>query len=104
MSIREATTSAWFKSSYSSGEGGQCLEVAVTWRKSSYSGGEGGQCLEAAVTWRKASHSSGEGGECVEVARCAEVVHVRDSKDVARPALSVAPGAWGAFLAYAAQA
>lgn len=40
----------WFKSSYSSGEGGDCLEVAYIWRKSSYSDGEGGQCLEVAVT------------------------------------------------------
>ncbi|MYR84414.1 DUF397 domain-containing protein, partial [Streptomyces sp. SID685] len=38
----------WFKSTYSSSEGGQCLEVAVAWRKSSHSGSEGGQCVEVA--------------------------------------------------------
>ncbi|MCE3029404.1 DUF397 domain-containing protein, partial [Streptomyces sp. CMSTAAHL-2] len=27
----------WFKSTYSSDEGGACLEVAVSWRKSSHS-------------------------------------------------------------------
>ena len=33
---------AWFKSSYSGAEGGQCLEVALEWHKSSHSGAEGG--------------------------------------------------------------
>ncbi|WP_416976352.1 DUF397 domain-containing protein [Streptomyces sp. T028] len=37
----------WIKSSYSAG-GNDCLEVA-RWRKSTYSGGEGGNCLEAAL-------------------------------------------------------
>ncbi|MET9463408.1 DUF397 domain-containing protein [Streptomyces sp. NPDC006544] len=72
------TDLAWFKSSYSSREGGECLEVAFDWRKSSYSGGEGGQC--------------------VEVAGCADSVHVRDSKVQAGPQLAVAPAAWVAFL------
>ncbi|MFJ3201714.1 DUF397 domain-containing protein [Streptomyces sp. NPDC086989] len=72
------TDLAWFKSSYSDGEGGQCVEVAFDWRKSSYSGGEGGQC--------------------VEVAACADTVHVRDSKVTAGPELAVAPAAWAAFL------
>ncbi|WP_143664432.1 DUF397 domain-containing protein, partial [Streptomyces sp. NRRL B-24572] len=40
------TELAWFKSSYSSSEGGNCIEVAYDWRKSSYSGGEGGNCIE----------------------------------------------------------
>ncbi|MFB7982757.1 DUF397 domain-containing protein [Streptomyces vinaceus] len=68
----------WFKSSYSSGEGGECIEVAFEWRKSSYSGGEGGQC--------------------VEVAACADTVHIRDSKVTAGPELAVTPGTWAAFL------
>ncbi|MEV0412024.1 DUF397 domain-containing protein [Streptomyces sp. NPDC050448] len=38
---------------------------------------------------------------CVEVAACASAVHVRDSKDVTRPAFTVAPTAWAAFTAYA---
>ncbi|GHB49263.1 hypothetical protein GCM10010347_18990 [Streptomyces cirratus] len=34
---------AWFKSSYSGSEGGNCLEVAYHWHKSSYSGDAGGR-------------------------------------------------------------
>ncbi|MFH0178198.1 DUF397 domain-containing protein [Streptomyces cacaoi] len=71
----------WFKSSYSSGEGGDCLEVAYTWRKSTYSGGEGGECLEVAV--------------------CPRTIHVRDSKNPDGPRLSLATGAWAEFLAHA---
>lgn len=43
-SIPELT---WYKSSYSGGSGGNCLEVA-RWRKSTYSGGGGNNCLEVA--------------------------------------------------------
>ncbi|MGW0366383.1 DUF397 domain-containing protein [Streptomyces sp. NPDC002990] len=93
-----ATDLAWFKSSYSSGEGGECVEVALTWRKSSYSGGEGGNCVEVALPWLKSSYSSGEGGNCVEVAPCAAAVRIRDSKVAAGPELAVAPASWSAFL------
>ncbi|MEU9477358.1 DUF397 domain-containing protein [Streptomyces sp. NPDC048191] len=30
MNVEELSDLTWFKSSYSSGEGGQCVEVAVT--------------------------------------------------------------------------
>ncbi|MFE9563681.1 DUF397 domain-containing protein [Streptomyces sp. NPDC006487] len=70
----------------------------LAWFKSSYSGGEGGECLEVAFDWRKSSYSSGEGGQCVEVAGCADSIHIRDSKVPSGPQLSVAPGAWAAFL------
>ncbi|GAB2908393.1 DUF397 domain-containing protein [Streptomyces mayteni] len=73
---------AWFRSSYSTNEGGQCVEVAVAWRTSSYSGNEG--------------------GECVEVATCADAVHVRDSKLADGPRFSTSPTTWSAFLTYAA--
>ncbi|MEU4684316.1 DUF397 domain-containing protein [Streptomyces xinghaiensis] len=99
-----AATLAWFKSSYSSGEGGECVEVAMTWRKSSYSSGEGGECVEVAMSWRKSSHSSDEGGQCVEVAECPHVIHVRDSKDIARPGLAVGPDAWAHFVGFASRA
>ncbi|MCT9108021.1 DUF397 domain-containing protein [Streptomyces mirabilis] len=69
----------WFKSSYSSGEGGDCLEVAYTWHKSSYSDGEGGQCLEVAVT--------------------PHTIHLRDSKNPTGPHLTLSPTTWSAFLA-----
>ncbi|MFD3542015.1 DUF397 domain-containing protein [Streptomyces sp. NPDC058662] len=70
----------------------------LAWFKSSYSDGEGGQCVEVALAWRKSSYSSGEGGQCVEVAACPAAVHVRDSKVAAGPELAVAPGSWSAFL------
>ncbi|MET9882691.1 DUF397 domain-containing protein [Streptomyces sp. NPDC006430] len=71
---------AWFKSSYSSGEGGQCVEVA--WRKSSYSGGGGGECVEVATTLGN--------------------IHVRDSKQLSGPVLTVGPAAWAGFVELAA--
>ncbi|AWZ09211.1 MULTISPECIES: DUF397 domain-containing protein [unclassified Streptomyces] len=70
----------------------------LAWFKSSYSGGEGGECLEVAFDWRKSSYSGGEGGQCVEVAGCATAVHVRDSKVPAGPRFAVAPSAWAAFV------
>ena len=67
------------------------------WRKSSYSNGsENGACVE--VAWRKSSYSNGtDSGACVEVA-FAEVVAVRDSKNVAGPMITIAPAAWRAFV------
>ncbi|GLV78713.1 DUF397 domain-containing protein [Streptomyces hygroscopicus] len=84
MNVKHTTVvpeSAWFKSSYSTGSGGECVEVAMAWRKS--------------------GHSSEEGGECVEVAACPRAVHVRDSKDITRPGLTVGTAAWTAFLNFA---
>lgn len=74
---------AWFKSSYSSGGDGDCVEVAVTWHKSSYSGGDG--------------------DDCVEIAACPGTVHVRDSKDKEGPQLAFSPDEWASFVAFAAQ-
>jgi hypothetical protein len=71
------------------------------WFKSSHSAGNGGECLEVAVTWRKSSYSSGEGGQCVEVASCPDAVHVRDSKNTSGPMLTMTPGVWGAFVDFA---
>jgi hypothetical protein len=76
-------TKAWFKSSYSSEQGGACLEVAYTWRKSSY--------------------SSEQGGNCIEVAAHPTTIHVRDSKNPDGPQLGLTPDAWTAFTAYAAE-
>ncbi|WP_328763360.1 MULTISPECIES: DUF397 domain-containing protein [unclassified Streptomyces] len=70
----------------------------LAWFKSSYSDGEGGECVEVAFDWRKSSYSSGEGGQCVEVAACASTVHVRDSKVTSGPEMAVAPTVWAAFL------
>ncbi|WP_432081748.1 DUF397 domain-containing protein [Streptomyces sp. WAC 04229] len=76
-----STELAWFKSSYSSGGDGDCVEVAAAWFKSSYS-------------------SSGD-GDCVEVATRPATVHVRDSKDRRGPQLALSPAAWSDFVAYA---
>ncbi|SEP84093.1 DUF397 domain-containing protein [Streptomyces radiopugnans] len=75
----------------------------LSWFKSSYSSGSGGDCVEVALSWHKSSHSSGGDGDCVEVASCPGTVHVRDSKDKDGPQLAVAPEAWSGFLAYAAR-
>jgi hypothetical protein len=69
----------------------------LTWRKSTYSSGQGGDCVEVAV-WRKSTHSGGEGGECVEVAS-AGAVFVRDTTDRAGVTLAVPALAWSAFVA-----
>ncbi|MCQ4045534.1 DUF397 domain-containing protein [Streptantibioticus rubrisoli] len=76
------------------------------WFKSSYSGTEGGNCVEVAVSWRKSSYSDSEGGACVEVAACpqgADTVHVRDSKDKFGPQLAFTAAAWAEFIAFAAR-
>ncbi|MWA12802.1 DUF397 domain-containing protein [Streptomyces sp. BA2] len=73
----------------------------LTWFKSSHSSGGGGECLEVAYAWRKSSHSGGEGGECVEVSPHPHAIHVRDSKNPSGPNFTVRPAAWTAFLAQA---
>ncbi|MFJ5801291.1 DUF397 domain-containing protein [Streptomyces decoyicus] len=97
-------SATWHKSSYSGGDGGDCLEVArdfpgaAQWRKSSHSGGDGGNCLEVA-TWRKSTHSDGSGGDCLEVSDDHPgIVPVRDSKDPHGPALAFRAPAWTAFV------
>ncbi|MFD0234277.1 DUF397 domain-containing protein [Streptomyces decoyicus] len=68
------------------------------WHKSSYSGGDGGNCLEVA-TWRKSTHSDGSGGNCLEVSDDHPgIVPVRDSKDPHGPVLAFRAPAWTAFV------
>jgi hypothetical protein len=94
----DLTGAVWRTSSYSSANGGACVEVAVVWRKSSYSSANGGNCVEVAAGWAKSSYSSGNGGNCVEVARdLADIVALRDSKDPDGPRLVFAPADWQAF-------
>ncbi|MFF9146856.1 DUF397 domain-containing protein [Streptomyces sp. NPDC014861] len=76
----------------------------LAWFKSSYSGGSGGECIEVAYAWLKSSYSGPEGGNCVEVAAHPTTVHVRDSKVPHGPQLAVAPAAWAAFVAVTSQA
>ncbi|MFE1072356.1 DUF397 domain-containing protein [Streptomyces sp. NPDC058783] len=54
------------------------------------------------LKWSKSSYSGAEGGDCVEVATSQGAVHVRDSKIVTGPALTVTPTAWTAFTSFAA--
>ncbi|MCX5411000.1 DUF397 domain-containing protein [Streptomyces sp. NBC_00059] len=71
----------------------------ATWHKSSYSGGDGGDCLEVA-TWRKSTYSGGSGGDCLEVADgLPHIVPVRDSKVTDGPAVVFRAEAWAAFVA-----
>ncbi|MEU6475389.1 DUF397 domain-containing protein [Streptomyces sp. NPDC047017] len=77
------------------------LELA--WFKSSYSSGSQGDCVEVALSWLKSSHSSASGDDCVEVATCPAAIHIRDSKNKQGPHFTVAPTAWHRFLAHAAQ-
>ncbi|MCC5036906.1 DUF397 domain-containing protein [Streptomyces sp. WAC 00631] len=58
----------------------------------------------AVLAWFKSSYSSEEGGECVEVAASPSAIHVRDSKDIGRPGLSVRPDAWAYFVGFASRA
>lgn len=80
------------------------MSTALEWFKSSYSSDEGGACLEVAYTWRKSTHSGSEGGACVEIAACPTAVHVRDSKIPDGPTLTLAPTTWSHFATYAATA
>ena len=72
--------------------------TGARWRKSSYSAGNGGNCVEVAEVWRKSSYSGGNGGDCVEVARTLPAaMAVRDSKDPDGPKLIFTPADWAAF-------
>lgn len=70
--------------------------TGAVWRKSSRSSTNGGDCIEVAA-WRKSSRSSTNGGACVEVAPLPGVVAVRDSKNPDGAALTFGHAAWRAF-------
>lgn len=53
------------------------------------------------LAWFKSSYSGTEGGQCVEVAAGTAVVHVRDSKAVAGPVVTVSREAWAGFVGLA---
>lgn len=76
------------------------------WTKSSYSNGDGGDCVEiasdfpGAALWRKSSYSNGDGGNCLEVADGVPgLVPVRDSKVADGPVLLLTTRAWAPFVA-----
>ncbi|WP_405912549.1 DUF397 domain-containing protein [Streptomyces sp. NBC_00963] len=74
------------------------MSSELAWFKSSYSNNEGGECLEVSYDWRKSSYSGNEGGNCVEVATHPRAVHIRDSKVPEGPTFTVAPATWTTFL------
>ncbi|MEU3304972.1 DUF397 domain-containing protein [Streptomyces sp. NPDC006678] len=57
--------------------------------------------MNTALEWFKSSYSSEQGGACVEVAAHPTAVHVRDSKNPGGPMLTLAPGVWSSFAAFA---
>jgi len=77
------------------------MSTAPQWFKSSYSSEQGGACLEVAYDWRKSSYSSEQGGNCIEVATHPSAIHIRDSKTPDGPLFTVTPATWTSFLALA---
>ncbi|WP_338931363.1 DUF397 domain-containing protein [Streptomyces netropsis] len=85
-------------------------DLPISWRKSSYSSNNGGDCLEVGepvhgltpTLWDKSSHSNADGGGCVEWAPAhipSGTVPIRDSKDPHGPALLFPARSWRAFIA-----
>ncbi len=76
--------------------------TTAQWRKSSYSSDQGGSCVECAplgsLAWRKSSHSGDQGGDCVEIAEVPCLVAVRDSKIPDGPVFTVSRTAFTAFV------
>ncbi|MFF7376412.1 DUF397 domain-containing protein [Streptomyces massasporeus] len=54
--------------------------------------------VASGLVWFKSSYSGAEGGQCVEVAAGTTTVHVRDSKAVTGPVLTVSREAWAGFV------
>ncbi|GES29382.1 DUF397 domain-containing protein [Streptomyces angustmyceticus] len=78
--------------------------TTATWVKSSYSEGNGGDCVEFSrdFAWTKSSYSEGNGGACIEFSRALTEAHglvpVRDSKNPDGPALVFPAGGWSSFI------
>lgn len=83
------------------------IPAGTRWRKSSYSSDQGGDCVECAplgpLAWRKSSYSGDQGGQCVEVAEppCPTLL-IRDSKNPAGPQLTLGPAAFTSFVTWTA--
>jgi hypothetical protein len=70
----------------------------VNWRTSSFTGGNGTDCVEIGVSWRKSSRSAGNGSDCVEVGRAVDEYLVRDTKNRTGGTLTFTPNTWRRFL------
>ncbi|GLV80971.1 hypothetical protein Slala03_06600 [Streptomyces lavendulae subsp. lavendulae] len=57
---------------------------------------------QPSLAWFKSSYSGAEGGDCIEVATSPGTVHIRDSKQLGGPVLSLGPAAWAGFVELAA--
>ncbi|MGK5637992.1 DUF397 domain-containing protein [Streptomyces sp. URMC 126] len=88
----------------SDGEIGGGSRATLCWFKSSYSSGEGGDCVEVAARTREAGRGGGEGGDFVETGATFRSVLIRDSKAKTGPRLEVHPVAWARFLDFAPEA
>lgn len=83
--------------------------TGIQWRKSSYSSDQGGNCVECAplgpLAWRKSSHSGDQGGDCVEIAEPPHTtLAIRDSKTPAGPILTFGPTTFTTFVGWATTA
>ena len=57
--------------------------------------------MSTALHWFKSSYSSDQGGQCLEVATSPRTIHIRDSKHITGPTLTVTRDSWTSFLALA---
>ncbi|MFD5392587.1 DUF397 domain-containing protein [Streptomyces sp. NPDC127074] len=71
------------------------------WIKSSYSSNDEPDCVE--VAWIKSSYCASNSNDCVEIAPTSSTIHIRDSKNPDGPQLAVTPTAWTAFVTYASK-
>ncbi|MFE6621312.1 DUF397 domain-containing protein [Streptomyces sp. NPDC057740] len=83
------------------------IPVGILWRKSSYSSDQGGECIECALlgalAWRKSTHSSDQGGNCIEIAETPHTtIAIRDSKNPAGPMVTLDPAAFTTFVNWTA--
>ncbi|TDQ54780.1 DUF397 domain-containing protein [Actinorugispora endophytica] len=75
------------------------METPLNWKKSSYSSGRGENCVEVALPWHKSSYSQGDSENCVEVASYSLCTAVRDSKHPGAGHLAFSASEWAAFVA-----
>ncbi|GHF17617.1 DUF397 domain-containing protein [Streptomyces griseoluteus] len=75
--------------------------TALAWFKSSYSSNDGPDCVEVAMAWFKSSHSGANEPDCVEVALTPDHIHIRDSKTTDGDQLTVSADTWTSFLSHA---
>lgn len=84
----------------------KAIPAGIHWRKSSYSSDQGGECIECAplgaLAWRKSTHSGDQGGQCLEIAETPHTtLAIRDSKNPTGPILTLGPATFTAFVAWA---